>query len=148
MDLYAVREAIAGAVQAGVTSSPPLTCFAFVPSDGPTPFLYVQVEGVAYDQTFGRGVDEITLTLMVMTALADDVSAQQLIDSYLSGSGPASIKEAVDAATAKFGGTAFDGICDDVHVQGTDGPPRWFDWNGEKKYYGAGLKVRVIGRGA
>lgn len=141
-----MRVAVAAAAEA-VVCDPPLTCFPYVPTEGPTPFLYVQVEGVQFDKTFNRGQDEIVLTLMVMTSIADDISGQRQIDELLYGSGPGSIKAAIDAARGAPGEAALGGVADDIHLLGTDSAPRWFDWSDGKKYYGVGLKCRVIGSG-
>lgn len=147
MDLHAVRQGLADAV-ATVVCDPPLTTFAYVPEDGPTPFAYVQLEKIDFDQTFGRGLDQIELTILVMVSVADDLSAQKFVDGLLSGSGAASIKAAVDAARGAPGQSALGGAADDVHLMGTDSPPRWYEWRDGVKYYGVGLKVRVIGSGA
>ncbi len=150
MDVRAVRQGIADAINAaGITvNGNPLTAFSFIPADGPTPFLFVQLEDIKFDKTFNRGCDEIALTLMVMCSIADDRSGQEQLDALLSGSGPASIKAAMEGARGLPGELALGGAADDVYVDGTDSPPRWFDWSDGKKYYGVGLKVRVIGAGA
>lgn len=146
MDLHAVRVAVAEAASA-VVCDPPLTCFPYVPAEGPTPFLYVQVEGVQFDKTFNRGLDYIDLTLMVMHTIADDEHSQRFIDDLLYGDGPGSLKTAMEAARGEPGQAALGGLADDVYVSGTDSAPRWFDWSDGKKYYGVGLKCRVIGSG-
>lgn len=142
-----MRLALANAASA-VVSDPPLTCFAYVPEDGPTPFLYVQLESVEYDKTMRRGLDEINFVLMVMVSASDDLSAQKLVDGYLNGAGSASIKAAVEAQRGAPGSLALGGAADDLHVMGTDSPPRWYEWRDGVKYYGTGLKVRVIGSGS
>lgn len=150
MDVRAVRQGVADAINeaAIVVNGHPLTAFSFVPAEGPTPFAYVQLEGVSFDKTFHRGLDEIELTLMVMCSISDDQSGQEQLDALLSGSGSSSIKAAMEAARGAPGESALGGAADDVYVDGTDSAPRWFDWSDGKKYYGCGLKVRVIGPGA
>lgn len=142
-----MRVAVANAASA-VVCDPPLTCFPYVPQDGPTPFLYVQVEGVAYDKAMARGMDEIVLSLMVMVSTADDISGQRFVDALLSGSGSASLKAAIDAARGAPGEHALDGAADDIHLIGTESPPRWYEWRDGVKYYGVGLKALVIGSGS
>lgn len=139
--------AVAEAASA-VVCDPPLTCYPYVPTEGPTPFLYVQVEGVQYDKTFARGTDYIDLTLMVMVSIADDISGQRAIDELLYGTGAGSLKAALEAARGAPGQAALGGLADDIYVSGTDSAPRWFDWSDGKKYYGVGVKCRVIGDGA
>lgn len=150
MDVRAVRQAVADAITtAGITvNGNPLTAFSYVPADGPTPFLYVTLEDIKFDKTFSRGTDEIVLTLMVMCSISDDRSGQEQLDALLSGSGPSSIKAAMESARGPAGSPALGGVADDVYVDGLDGNPRWFDWSDGKKYYGVGLKCRVIGPGA
>lgn len=146
MNLHAVKVALAAAVET-VESDPPLRCLWYLPDSITPPMAYLQLESVTYDQTFARGQDEIILTVMVMVARADDQSAQAMIDDYLSGSGPLSIKAAIESARGAPGESALDGAADDVHVTGTESPPRWYQF-GEERFHGVGLRVRVIGTGA
>lgn len=144
MNIGTVRTELAAAVNALGGS---LKCYAYVPSDGPTPFAYWQLESVTYDRTMRQGSEELVLTLMVMASRADDRASQELIDGYLSSTGSSSLKAAVEAANGAPGVLALNGAADFVHVTGTDGPPRWYEWEGGAKYHGAGLRVRVIGSG-
>lgn len=144
MNITTVREEIAAAVNA---MSDSLTCYAYVPSDGPTPFAYVQLESVTYDRAMRQGSEELILTLMVMVSRADDRASAEALDAYLSSTGASSLKAAIEAANGDPGELALNGAADFVHVTGTDAPPRWFEWGDGSKYHGAGLRIRVLGSG-
>lgn len=147
MDIPAVRAALATAASAAQSGDFALTCYPYVPFEGDPPFLYVQLEAVTYDKAMKGGAWELGFTLMLMASTADDISAQTLIDEYLADSGPTSVKAAVEAARGGPGELALGGVADDLHVPGIDSAPRWFDWSDGKKFYGVGLKCRVIGSG-
>lgn len=148
MDVGAIRRALAEHIGASVTGLP-LEMYAFVPADGPVPFGYVQVEGLNYDRAMRGGSVELNLTVMLMCSRADDETAQAQIDAFISDNDPTtSIKAACDAANGAPGEGALGGLCDFVHLSGTDGPPRWFEWREGVKYHGVGLKVRILGTGA
>lgn len=144
MNISTVREEIADAVNAMAGS---LTCYPYVPSDGPTPFAYVQLESVTFDRAMRQGSEELILTLMLMVSRADDRRSAEELDAYLSSTGASSIKTAIEAANGDPGELALNGAADFVHVTGTDAPPRWFEWSDGTKYHGAGLRIRVLGSG-
>lgn len=144
MDVNAVRVAVAAAVNTGVTGLP-LTCYPYVPSDGPAPFAYVQVENIVYDRAMSGGSVELILSVMVMASRADDQTSQEQVDAFISTEGDSSIKSAIEAANGEPGEYALDGAAHFVHVTGTDGAPRWFEWGDGTKYHGVGLRVRVLG---
>jgi hypothetical protein len=144
MNIAEVRKQAAAVVNA---MADPLTCFAYVPSDGPTPFAYFQVESVEYDRAMRQGSEELILTLMVMVSRADDRTSSELLDAYISSTGSKSLKAAIEAANGAPGQLALSGQADFVHVSGTTSGPRWYEWEDGSKYYGAGLRVRVLGTG-
>ena len=147
MNIAAVRDEIAALVNA---MDDELLCFAYVPSDGPTPFAYLQVESVTYDRAFNGGSEELILTLMLMVSRADDRTSSETLDAYVSSSTSQSLKAAVEAGNVvgpDGGITSLNGEAHFVHVSGTDAPPRWFEWADGTKYYGAGLRIRVLGSG-
>lgn len=144
MNIAAVRQEIADAVNA---MTGPVTCFPYVPSDGDTPFAYVQVESLTYDRTMRNGSEELILTLMIMVSRADDLTGSVLLDDLIWSGGDLSLKTAIEAANGGPGEHALNGYADFVHVTGTDAPPRWFEWGNGTKYLGAGLRIRVIGSG-
>jgi hypothetical protein len=54
-------------------------------------------EDIAFDQTYGRGSDAITLPVWVLVAKSSDRAANHELAAYLSGSGARSVKAAVDS---------------------------------------------------
>lgn len=145
MDIQAVRLKLAEAVEAAATSDIPLTVYAYVPDDGPTPFAYIQAESLTYDRAFAGGSVEAYFTVMVMVSRADDVTSQRQVDNLMSDSHASSIYAAIQAANGAPGQEALDGEADFVHCIGTEGPPRWYDWREGVKYHGVGFRVRVLG---
>lgn len=145
MLLSAVRTGIADAIRSGVTSTPPLTVYAFLPDSVVVPCAFVRPDQIAFDKTMNRGTDEITCEVILYVSRADDESAQELLDGYLAGSGPASFKTALVAARGAPGQPALGGACDDVHLVSARGY-RWYRHN-DITYLGAELTVRCIGEG-
>lgn len=148
MEISTVREAIATAAQAVVLPSGTrkLTCTGYTPDSVAEPHFFVGEYGQTYDQTYGRGQDELEFTCRVLVGRADDVSSQKLLDAMLSGSGPASLKRAIEAARGAPGTLALGGAADDLHVVRVQGY-RWYEHAGTH-YVGAELIIRVIGEGS
>lgn len=148
MQISAIRDAIADAVRAGVVLPAgigKLTCTGYVPDSVVTPCFFVGEVDVNFDQTMGRGTDELLITCRVLASRADDRSGQRIVDLMLSGSGTASLKAAFTAARGAPGQLALGGLADDIHLQRVTGY-RWYEHAGAS-YIGAELAVRVIGDG-
>lgn len=107
MDISAVRDAIAAAASAA-TSTPKLTCTGFAPDAITEPHFYVGDYTGDYNQTHG-GSELIEFTCGLMVGRPDDRAAQALLDGYLSRSGPASVKAAIEAARGAPGQPALGG---------------------------------------
>jgi hypothetical protein len=142
-----VRDAIAAAASvivlpAGIGK---LTCTGYVPDSIVAPCFFVGETDVNYDQTMGRGTDELIITCRVLAGLADDRSAQQILDAMLSGAGPASLKQAIEAARGAPGELALGGLADDLHLQRVQGY-RWYEHQGSS-FVGAEFVIKVIGDG-
>lgn len=147
MDITLVRERIAAAAAAVVlpAGSPSLTCTGYVPDSVNAPHFFTGEVDVTYDLTYGRGTDELQITCRVLVSRADDRSAQQILNAMLSGSGPASLKAAIEAARGAPGELALGGAADDLHLMRVQGY-RWYEHNGTQ-YVGAELIIKVIGSG-
>lgn len=141
MDIFAVRTAIADAASAAV-STPSLTCTGYAPDAITEPHFFVGDYTIDYNQTY-RGSETVEFTCGLMVGRPDDLSAQKLLDGYLSRSGPASIKAAIEAARGAPGQAALGGLADDLHV--TRGQSyRFYEFAGTQ-YLGAELIIKVIG---
>lgn len=139
MDISAVRAGL-GTAAGAVVSDPPLTTFGYVPDAFEAPGFFPAEVDIDFTGAFGRGMDELTVTCRVLVGTADDKASQQLLDAYLSGSGDASLKAALEAD-----GT-LGGACDDLMVLRVQGY-RYYEHAGTK-YVGAELLVKVIGDGS
>ncbi|WP_329426833.1 hypothetical protein OG339_42240 [Streptosporangium sp. NBC_01495] len=142
MDLGDIKVVLAAAVRAEV---PSLACFGYVPDSIPEPCFFVGEAEIEFDKTFGRGLDEVTLTCRLLVSRSDDRSGQAALDRYLSGSGPRSIKRAIETARGAPGEHALGGLADDLHLMRVQAYRMY--QVGEHNYYGAELMVRVIGEG-
>jgi hypothetical protein len=148
VDITAVRNALADAARAVVmpTGTQKLTSTGYAPDAVTTPHFYVGDYTITYDKTFGRGQDEIEFTAAVLVSRSDDLSGQKTMDALLSGSGPSSLKTALEAARGAPGDYALGGAADDFQVTRVQSY-RWYEVSGIQ-YLGAELTIRVIGEGA
>jgi hypothetical protein len=147
VDVSAVRAAIAAA--ASTVQLPAgaghLTCTGYTPDAVTEPHFFAGEVGIEFDKTFGRGLDELEVTCRALVGRGDDRAAQEVLDLLLSGSGPGSLKAAIEAARGAPGEAALGGLADDLHVVRVQGY-RWYEHAGVQ-YVGAELIVRVIGPG-
>jgi hypothetical protein len=148
VQISAVRDAIAAAASvivlpAGVGK---LKCTGYVPDAVLAPCFFVGEVEVTFDKAMGRRLDELLFTCRVLAGRQDDQTSQRVVDALLSGSGPASLKQAIEAARGAPGEMALGGLADDVHLQRVQGY-RWFE-HGSTTYVGAELVIKVIGDGS
>lgn len=136
MDIDAVFQGLAN--QANTIND--LRCHAFMPNAiSPPTFYCVELE-IDYDMSFGRGHDDFNpITCRVLTSLASDRSGQKLLKDFMKGSGPKSIKAAIEADKT------LGGACESLQVIRVRGMGQYE--HGTDTYYGADWLVRVIGRG-
>lgn len=148
MDMSAIRHAIADAARAvdlpdGIAK---LTCSGYVPDSVTVPHFFTADYTVDFDKAMGRALDEVELTCQVLVGIADDKNAQLTLDAMLSGSGPGSLKQAIEAARGAPGDYALGGLAHDLHVMRVQGY-RWYQHQ-DTTYVGAQLAVKIIGEGA
>lgn len=82
-----------------------LRVLSYAPDRVSVPAAAVEIESVEFDRTFGRGMDEFSLVVRLYASRADDRAGQDRLDTYLAGSGTASVKAAIEA-DASLGGIA------------------------------------------
>lgn len=120
----------------------------YVPDSLPTAAFYVGEMDVEYDVAFRsrvitgpgpqrRGTDQATITCRVLVARTTDKYAVRKMRTYMSGSGPTSIIQAI-ANDPTLGGTVHSSTI--KRARGN----RIFDV-GEQRYYGVEFDVFVIG---
>jgi len=97
VNLEAVMEEIAENLRT-ITSVAGRT-FGFPPSSITPPAAIVGYPEVKFDQTYGRGFDRWTVPVWVVVGKVDDRNARTLLSPYLSGTGNASVKAALDDGT-------------------------------------------------
>lgn len=136
MNLSDVAEEIA----ARLNTISGLNAFPF-PPDSVTPpaaiVLNPQPGDMVYDATYGRGMDRMTLPLIVLGGRSNDQQAHADIRAYLDGSGPRSVK----AALAGRGWTTLHTIR--VTTGGVDGVKL-----GGVEYYAAMFDLDITGQGS
>ncbi|MFJ3140970.1 hypothetical protein ACIPJM_00660 [Streptomyces halstedii] len=147
MEASAIRNAIADAARSvtlpeGIGK---LTCTGYVPNAVVAPHFFCGEYTVDYDKAMSRGLDVVELTCRVLVGRADDRASQRTLDSLLAGSGPASLKQAIEAARGAPGEYALGGLAHDLHVMRMQGY-RWYEHAGTD-YVGAELIIKIIGEG-
>ncbi|WP_405549690.1 hypothetical protein [Streptomyces microflavus] len=146
MQMSAVRTAIAEAASAVVLPvDAVLTCTGYTPDSVNEPHFFCGEYSVEFDRAMRRGLDTVELTCRVLVGLGDDKNAQQVLDALLAGSGPASLKQAIEAAKGAPGEDALGGAADDLHVMRVQGY-RWYEHQGAQ-YIGAEIIIKIIGKG-
>lgn len=117
-----------------------LNAYDFAPGTVVPPCLVVlnpEPGGILYDQTYGRGMDRITLPVILICGPAVEREQQQGIRLYLDGAGAKSIKAVLESGTYE----SFDVIR--VMVGGVDGISV-----GGVEYIAALFDLDIGGRGA
>lgn len=148
MQISPIRAAIATAARVIVMPAgvPTLTCTGYVPDAVTAPHFFVGEVEVTFDKAYGRKLDVLEFTCRVLVGRADDKSAQEILDGLLSGAGPVSLKEAIEAARGAPGELALGGLAHDLHLMRVQGY-RWYEHAGTQ-YVGAELIIKVIGDGS
>lgn len=148
MQPAAIRDAIADAARAVVLPDGigKLTCTGHVPDAVVEPHFFCGEYSVNFDRAMRRSLDEVELTCRVLVSRADDRAAQRILDAMLAGAGPASLKQAIEAARGAPGDYALGGLAHDLHVMRIQGY-RWYEHQ-NTTYIGAELIIKVIGEGS
>lgn len=74
-----------------------MRCYDTIPDSINVPAAIVGMLDFEFDMTMLRGADKATLDIIVVTGRMSERSAQNALDSYLSGSGATSVKTVVEA---------------------------------------------------
>lgn len=103
MDLAEVMDALAARIDT-ITG---LRVHAHPPGRVTPPAAVVSYpEDGAYDETYGRGMDRMTVPVLLVVGKASDRAARDQLGAYVDGSGARSIKQVVEAGTYTAFGTA------------------------------------------
>lgn len=115
-----------------------LRCYRFPPDSVAVPAAVVTYpESYTYDETFGRGMDRITIPVIVMVGKVSDRKSRDQLAVYVDGSGPKSIKAVVEAGTySAFDSARVTGVeFDIVQMAGVE-------------YVAATVQIDIAGKGA
>lgn len=137
MNVKAVAEEIAGKLDT-ITG---LRAFGYPVDQLPLPGAVVGLpDEIAFDRTYGRGSDSITIPLWVLVGRTDERAGALELMAYLDGTGAKSVKSAVDSTR-----TNTYSSCDDVTI--TTAVPGTYTYNGVDAF-GAEFTVEVMGSGS
>lgn len=98
-----LREKIA----VNLVTIPGLRSSTTVPDNPSPPIAIILPQSISYDDSFQRGTTTYQFIVTVIVGRADDRSAQNKLDSFVSSTGTASIKLAIESDRT-LGGKAFD----------------------------------------
>lgn len=104
------------------------------------PHASIALEGITFDLSMGRGLDQLDFTVRVYASRATDRAGQKSLFSYLSGSGAKSVKAAIN------GDRTLGGVAADTHVSAVSNIGVYEA--GGTDYYGADFTVTVYATGA
>lgn len=125
MDIYAVRQAIADAVDGLEIQNSELyvTATAYTPDAIVAPHFFIAEYEVDYNKSMG-GLTLVTYTCRVLLAANDEQSSQRALDSLFNPSGDTSLKAAIEAERNTVTG-GFGGIVQDFRVERMYGNRRY-----------------------
>lgn len=133
-------EAVAEEMAVKLRAIDGLRAFGYPVARLPMPGAVVSlVDEITFDQTYGRGSDVMSFTVLVMVARSDERAAALALMAYLDGSGPQSVKTALDSTDVNTY-TSCDEVTVTTAVTGT------YTYN-DVDAFGAEFTVQVAGRG-
>ena len=88
-----LRQGLADALR----TIPGVRVYESVPDNPNPPGVAISFDRIAYDSVFARGCDEYEFVVHLFVARADDRSAQVRQEEYVAGTGPYSVKQAIEA---------------------------------------------------
>lgn len=109
---------VAAEVSARLNTINGLRCFPYQPGSITPPAAMVlnpSPGDLQYDKTYGRGMDRMTLPLLLVAGRASERTAQDAIRAYLDGSGARSVKATLESGEY----TSLDSLV--VMTSGVDG---------------------------
>ncbi|MFE7797062.1 hypothetical protein [Nocardia sp. NPDC057440] len=134
--LTEIRTALASTIETHTSAS--VYTYAEVQAKGNYPAVIIEPHATDFERAMNRGVDEWDFNIFVLVRSADDASAQQELDGFVTGEGDDSIRQVLFEHREL-------GLDDsvDAHVYSMRGYGGGFEWGGTK-HMGAILKARVF----
>jgi len=105
-------------LKANLATIPGLRTTDTVPDNPSPPIAIVLPQSVDFDNAFQRGMNTYTFVVMLIVNRVSERSAQNSLDAYISGTGTASVKRAVESDKS-LGGKAFDVRVSDMRSYGS-----------------------------
>src|SRR3954462_4081579 len=99
MDAYAVFQGLAQTLKDNLSATVNgrgITALPYCPDSVSEPCVFVAEFDVDFDGAMKRGKDSMTVTVRALFSRTDDMSAAKAVAAMFSGSGPYSIKEALE----------------------------------------------------
>jgi hypothetical protein len=90
---------------------------ATMPDNPSPPIAIIVPSSIAFDNTFQRGMQTYSFTVLVIVGRADERTAQNKLDAYCASTGTQSIKLAVEKDKT-LGGKAFDVLLTEMRNYG------------------------------
>lgn len=118
-----------------------LTAYEYLPDAPVLPCAVVGLPTRVYDLTFSRGVDRLTLPVIVLLARGVDRYDSKLLNGILAGDGPLSIKAAIEADRT------LGGACSGARVTQANPVEETLGGQTGSNYVGYRFEVDVVGRG-
>lgn len=113
MDLAEVMDAIADRLK--TITGPPLRCFAYPPGTLTPPAAVVAYpDTYTFDATYGRGMDRMSLPVVLVVGKVSDRSARNQLAEYCAGEGARSVKAVLESDEDSYG------VFDTVRVEDID----------------------------
>jgi hypothetical protein len=135
-DLEALREGLA----ANLGTIEDLQVSKYVLSNPTFPIAVVFAGPTDFDKAFGRGLDNLVFRVRVVVAAVSDIGSGVNLDPYLAGSGPRSVKAAVETDPT------LGGACQSLRVTGHEGE-QVYVFDEAPPGLGAEWRVEVIASG-
>jgi hypothetical protein len=129
-DLATIRAGIAR----NLAVIPDVQVSAYILANPTPPVIQILPGAIEWDLAYARGLDKIMLKVQAFVALNDDVGSQVTLDKYLNGSGPLSVKTAIESDETLGGivGTAQVTSTGDVQLYtGGSTPMLFVEWEVE-----------------
>lgn len=144
MDITAVRQALANQITSVIPA--PLTASWWLPDMVAEPAVWIKPVRIGYDKAYGpHGFEQIDFEVTLVVSRADDQASQINLDQYIHGTGPLSVKAAIESGREQYGGTAYLGIFDDCWVSEVNAY-QYFKL-GDATFLGASWTLMVVGSG-
>jgi hypothetical protein len=104
-------------LKANLATIPGLRTSDIVPDNPNPPIAIVLPQSVKYDDSFNRGMNTYTFSVVVVVNRVSERTGQNSLDAYVSGTGASSVKRAIEIDKT-LNGKAFDVRVSDVRNYG------------------------------